>query len=132
MTAFTALTPNLMVRDVTETLAWYERHFDAEELGRMPARSDDPEWAQVAVGDVSLMFQERASLEADVPALEDRPLGGSFTCYIDVEDAAALYDEFVGTDVTVVQELRETEYGRREFAIEDCNGYVLAFGEKLD
>jgi uncharacterized glyoxalase superfamily protein PhnB len=131
MTAFTALTPNLMVRDVTETLAWYDKHFDAEELGRMPAHSDDPEWAQVAIGDVSLMFQERSSLEDDVPALEGSSLGGSFTCYIDVDDAAGLHDELQRADVRVVQELRETAYGRREFAIEDCNGYVLAFGEKL-
>ena len=126
------LTPNLMVEDVAETLAWYARVFDAEELSRMPPESDDPEWGQVAIDDVWLMFQARESLEAEVPVLEDEPIGGSFTCYIDVEDAAGLHANLVEAGVDVVQQLREADYGRREFAVEDCNGYVLAFGEKLD
>lgn len=130
---FDRLTPNLMVEDVAETLEWYRRELDADVIGRMP-EDDDPVWAQVALGDAWLMFQERDSLEADVPALEDAEIGGSFTLYVDVDDASGLHDRLVAGrdgDSTVVQDLRETEYGRREFAIADPNGYVLNFGEKL-
>lgn len=128
------LTPNLMVEDVAETLAWYRRELDADVLGRMPEGSDDPVWAQVALGDAWLMFQARDSLEADVPALAGAEIGGSFTLYVDVDDASGLHDRLVDgpdADGPVVQELRETEYGRREFAVADPNGYVLNFGEKL-
>ncbi len=125
------LTPNLMVDDVAETLAWYDETLAADELGRMPPESDEPEWAQIALDDAWLMFQERASLEADVPALEGREIGGSFTLYVDVDEATALHDRLTEAGETVVQELRETDYGRREFAIEDPNGYILNFGEKL-
>lgn len=126
------LTPNLMVPDVKATLSWYEDGLDATELGRMPPDSSDPEWAQLEFGDGWLMLQERESLESDVPALAGEAIGGSLTLYVDVDDAADLLDSVEAAGATVVQELRETEYGRREFAIEDCNGYVLAFGEKLD
>jgi uncharacterized glyoxalase superfamily protein PhnB len=132
MTEFNRLTPNLMVENVSETLAWYERVFDATELGRMPPETEQPEWAQLEFGDVWLMLQERDSLEADVPGLAGAEMGGSLTLYIDVNDAEGLFERVSGTDAPVAQELRETEYGRREFAIEDPNGYVLAFGEKLD
>lgn len=130
---FNRLTPNLMVSDVADTLAWYGGHLDATELARMPPGSDEPEWAQIAIGDAWLMLQERSSLEADVPALEGAEVGGSLTLYVDVEDAHALHRRLVEEgDATVAQALRETDYGRREFAVEDCNGYVLNFGEKVD
>jgi len=128
---FNTLTPNLMVENVAATLEWYAENLDAEEFGRMPPESDDPEWAQIALDDCGLMFQERGSIEADVPALAGREVGGSFTCYIDVDDAEALYDRLTHAGQPVVQELRETDYGRREFAVTDPNGYVLNFGEKL-
>lgn len=129
--AFNHLTPNLMVPDVAETVAWYTDTLDADVLGRMPPESDDPEWAQLALDDAWLMLQERASLESDVPVLSGRDVGGSFTLYVDVDDAAGLHERLAEGGETVVQELRETDYGRREFAIEDPNGYVLNFGEKL-
>ena len=132
MTQFNSLTPNLMVTDVVDSLRWYERVLDAAELGRMPADSDDPEWAQVGFGDVSVMFQGRDSLAADVPALAEVDIGGSLTLYVDVEDVEGLHERVVDREgASVAQALRETEYGRREFAVEDPDGYVLAFGEKL-
>lgn len=126
-----SLTPNLMVEDVAATIEWYVERLDAEVLGRMPPESDDPEWAQIALDEASLMFQERASIEADVPALAGREIGGSFTLYVDVDDTDALHDRLVEAGATVVQERRETDYGRREFAVADPNGYVLNVGEKL-
>lgn len=126
-----SLTPNLMVEDVAATVEWYVDRLDAEVLGRMPPESDDPKWAQIALDEASLMFQERDSIEADVPALAGLEVGGSFTLYVDVDDATALHDRLVDAGATVVQELRETDYDRREFAVEDPNGYVLNFGQKL-
>lgn len=132
MGTFNQLTPNVMVADVGDAIAWYERVLGAEELARMPPESDDPEWGQVAFGEVWLMFQDRASLEDDVPALEGADIGGSLTLYVDTDDALAVHERAVTEGAEVVQELRETDYGRREFAIEDPNGYVLAFGEEME
>lgn len=38
----------------------------------------------------------------------------------------------IDAEIEVVQEMHDTDYGRREFAVEDLNGYILWFGEKLE
>ncbi len=128
-----SLTPNMMVEDVGETVDWYERVMDAEVLGTMPPDADgELKWAQVSFGDVDLMFQERSSLKSELPYLKDQSIGGSVTFYIDVDDVDKLHQRIAdGRDADVVLDIRETSYGRREFAVTDCNGYVLWFGEKI-
>jgi uncharacterized glyoxalase superfamily protein PhnB len=122
-----------MVEDVAETVAWYERVFDADVVATLPS---DPEadhwWVQVQVGDASLMFQERESLTGKLPELEDEPIGGSVAFYVDVDDAAALCADLEAAGVEITHRPHETDFGWRQFAVTDCNGYVLWFGEKLD
>jgi uncharacterized glyoxalase superfamily protein PhnB len=124
------LAPNLMVEDVSATVEWYERTLDAERIGEMPEDGDDLVWAQIEMGDVWIMFQQRESLEEELPSIAGTEIGGSFTMYIDVDDIDSLATSL--EDVSHVLEMRTTDYGRREFAIEDPNGYVLWFGEKAE
>jgi uncharacterized glyoxalase superfamily protein PhnB len=127
-----SLTPDLMVEDVTETVEWYERVFDAEVVATLPSDGEDPWWVQMRLGDASLMFQERESLTEKLPALEGEAIGGSVAFYIDVDDAEALRDELDAAGVDITQTLHETDFGWRQFAVTDCNGYVLWFGEKFE
>jgi len=127
-----SLTPNLMVADIESTVAWYERVFDAEVVATLP--SDDPDywWAQVRLGDAPLMFQERESLSAKLPPLAGADIGsGSVAFYTDIEDADDLHEELAAADVDVIKPPHETDFGWRQFAVRDCNGYVLWFGEQL-
>jgi len=123
------LAPDLMVEDVAATVSWYEDGLGAETIGTLPEDADDPIWAQVEIGDVWIMFQGRASLEEELPSIAGTPIGGSFTLSVDVDDLDASAESVA--DVPRVLEVRTTDYGRREFAIEDPNGYVLWFGEKV-
>lgn len=128
-----SLTPDLMVEDVEATVEWYERIFDAEVVATLPAGAEtDYWWAQVLVGNAPLMFQERDSLEEKLPDLADEPIGGSVPFYIDVADARELHDELASAGVEIIKSPHETEFGWRQFAATDCNGYVLWFGEKLE
>lgn len=127
---FNSVTPNLMVESVDDAVDWYRRVFGAEVLGRMP-ESGEAVWAQVEVGESWLMFQGRESLEEEFRAFEGASIGGSFSLYVDVDDARDLHDELLEKGVEVELGLRDTDYGRREFAVRDPNGYVLWFGEKL-
>ena len=69
------LTPNLMVEDVEATIDWYERVFDAETAGTVPARGKGQLWwAQVMIDEISLMFQHRDSLEGDTRRSKARRL----------------------------------------------------------
>jgi len=126
-----SVTPNLMVEDLSATVDWYERVLDAEVVATLPADGEDPWWVQLAVDDGSLMFQERASLTDKLPVLEEASVGGSLALYVDVDDAAALHEELSDAGVEMAQQLHETEFGWRQFAALDPNGYVLWFGEKL-
>ena len=40
--------------------------------------------------------------------------------------AAQLYEE-LKEKVTIIKDMRTTFYGKREFYIRDCNGYILTF-----
>lgn len=128
-----SLTPDLMVEDVQATVDWYERVFDAEVAATLPSDADaNYFWAQVMIDDSPLMIQDRESLERKLPVLEGAPVGGSVALYVDVDDAKALYDDLEAADVEIVNSPHETEFGWRQFAVTDCNGYVLWFGEKLE
>jgi len=124
------LTPNLMVESVEATIDWYERVLDAETVDTVPQEGDGQlQWAQVTIDDVSLMFQHRDSLEEEHSPLAGATLGGSLTFYIDVD---GLHDRLETAETEIVGELHDTDYGRREFAVHDYNGYVLWFGEALE
>lgn len=127
-----SLTPDLMVEDLAETVEWYESVFDAEVEARLPDGDDDSWWAQLAIGDASLMVQERDSLTEKISTLDGSAVGGSLALYLDVDDAERLRNNLADAGVEIAEDLHETDFGWEQFAIEDCNGYVLWFGEKLD
>ncbi|MFB6089430.1 MAG: VOC family protein [Halobellus sp.] len=127
-----SLTPNLMVDDIEATVDWYREVFDSEVVATLPSDADDYFWAQVTVGESLVMFQERESLEAKVPAMADRETGGSTALYIDVDDAKAMQERLETAGAELVEPPEETEYGWRLFAATDPNGYVLWFGERVD
>lgn len=131
--AIHSLTPDLMVEDVDETVAWYERVFDATVAATLPSgERADHWWAQLSIDDSSLMIQERDSLEEKLPTLEGKPIGGSIAIYVDIDDADALHEELESAGVEVTQPPHITDFGWRQFAVKDCNGYILWFGEKLE
>ncbi|OGC20984.1 hypothetical protein A3J90_06710 [candidate division WOR-1 bacterium RIFOXYC2_FULL_37_10] len=127
---FTKLTVNLMVENVDDAVAWYKNVLGAQVVASVPCVIDNSklQWAMVVFGGVSLMLQLRSSLEGEILALKNMPIGGSFTMYIDVEDINAVLKSVKGK-AEIVQEMRTTFYGAHEFAIKDCNGYILAFSE---
>jgi len=129
-----SLTPDLMVEDLAETVEWYQRVFEADLDATLPDEADleDSWWAQVSIDDVSLMFQERDSLTEKLPVIEGQDIGGSVAFYVDIDDAEQLRDDLADAGVEIAADLHETDFGWQQFAIQDCNGYVLWFGEKLD
>ena len=122
------LTPNLMVKDVNKTIQFYEETLGFAVIVTVP-QNGEFNWALVKCGDVDLMLQKRESLIEEIPALKDKEIGGSLTLYIEATDIEALFNK-VKDKVAVVQDLHTTFYGKKEFSIEDCNGYVLAFSQR--
>ncbi len=132
------LTPNMAVKNVSESVAFYCDMLGFELLMAVSeAKSGfdtemDPQkhyiWAMLKHGGVEVMLQESASLKEDVGDFFTT-IGASMTLYINVEDIDALYQS-VHSRVPILKPLETTWYGMREFYLQDCNGYVLAFASQ--
>lgn len=124
-----ALTPNLMVRSVDETVRFYKDFMGFEV--RLAVPNDGPlVWASVQRDNIALMFQERNNLVGEYPTLEDRQENAGFTLFIQVSHIEEFYEKLKNR-VTFAKDLGTTFYGMKEFAIEDCNGVILTFAERV-
>ncbi|PLX45019.1 MAG: glyoxalase [Hyphomicrobiales bacterium] len=130
--------PNLMVSDIRKSIAFYCGKLGFSVQIRVPLENeilmeDDPartlRFAMLALGDMELFLQSRASLAADVPAFApDMALGASMTLYMDCDDVDALYER-IRKSAEIVKPPHTSWYGMRELYIKDPDGYVLAFGK---
>lgn len=120
-------TPNLMVKSVNRTVEFYTKILGFNLIDSVPEVGD---WvfAIVQSDSVMFMFQEEKSLKEEYPQLARFPQGGGLTFYIHVNDIYALYEKLKGK-VTIAKDMHKTFYGSTDFAIEDCNGYILTFSQ---
>ena len=114
------LVPSLLVSDLEATLAFYNR-LGFTRTGVFPDE-DAPIWAEVTRDGIVLQFY------TDPPkGTPTRPVF-SGVLYVYPSDVRALADEF--KDVAPFAWGPEVmEYGMREFAIKDPDGYYVAFTE---
>ncbi|GHV58983.1 hypothetical protein FACS1894103_1470 [Campylobacterota bacterium] len=61
--------------------------------------------------------------------MENYPQGGSLTLYLHVTDINGLYERVKGR-AKIAKEVHKTPQGSTDFAIEDCNGYILTFAQQ--
>ena len=111
-------TPAMMVENVAETVAFYRDLLGFKLVMAVPENTPFA-WALMQRDEVEVMFQERASLAADLPVSKGLPLGGVLTFYIDMQGVERFFDA-IRKRVQIVRHLHTTFYGTREFAIRDC------------
>ena len=128
MPQFTKLTPNLIVSDVSRSVAFY---VDVLGFSRGMTVPDHAPFvfASVSSGPIELFFNDRAAAAKEYPALAAREPGASGTLFIEVQGIEAFYQSLQGA-VTVTVPLFTQWYGMKEFAIADPDGYVLTFAER--
>ena len=66
----------------------------------------------------------------EYPAFGGKPIGATGTIFIEVEGVDALHDR-LKPNVKIVMPIVTQFYGMREFAIEDPDGYVITFAERV-
>jgi len=114
------LVPALLVRNMSETVAFY-RKLGFELTGCHPNHAA-PTWAEVTRGSVVLQFHtEPPHGTPPTPVC-------SGTFYIFPESVAALAEELRGK-VEFAWGPEVMDYGMNEFAVQDPNGYFIAFTE---
>ncbi len=124
------MTPNLMVNDVTETVEFYKKHFGFEVIMQVPEEGAT-QWAMIQKDNALIMLQSQESLQEDIPHFEGKSVGSSLTFYCDVDDVEGMYAKLKDS-LPLVLDMRTTFYGRKEFAVQDCNGYVLMFSQEMN
>ena len=122
-----ALSPNLFVRDIRATLAFYRVLGFTLTMSVPDEAEGEPVWAMVTNGKVSFMFQTFQSLGDTLPQIS-RTDGGSLLFYINVQEIASFFDS-VKDKVQVLHGLQKTFYGATEFSILDNNNFVLTFAK---
>jgi uncharacterized glyoxalase superfamily protein PhnB len=127
--AFKKLTPNLIVADVERSLAFYVDTLGFARGMTVPGESPFV-FASVTGGPVEIFFNDAALAVKEYPAFAGKPLGATGTLYVEVEGVDALHDRLKG-HVRITMPLVDQFYGTREFAIEDPDGYVITFAERV-
>jgi len=133
MPSFKKLTPNLVVASVERSLAFYENVLGFERGMTVPDQSPFV-FASTTSGAVEIFFNDAAVAIKEYPAFAGRPIGATGTMFIELDESGEKIDALHGRitpRVKVTMPLVTQFYGMREFAIEDPDGYVITFAQRL-
>ena len=111
--------PILAARDIAETIDFYGK------LGFAVVRLYDafgPPYLLMRRDDVELHF---------VHTPETDPEESDAGCYLRIEDAQAVYDDWAPLGLAEVHPPKETPWGMREFFIVDPSGNLIRIGTPL-
>jgi lactoylglutathione lyase len=129
MPQFVKLTPNLIVANVERSLSFYVDVLGFTRGLTVPDQSPLV-FASVTSGAVEIFLNDAATAVKEYPAFAGKPIGATGTMFIEVEGVDALHDR-LKQSVTIVMPLVTQFYGMREFAIEDPDGYVITFAQRV-
>jgi lactoylglutathione lyase len=129
MPNYTKITPNLLVASVERSLAFY---IDTLGFTRGLTVPEQPPFvfASVTSGAVEIFFNDAATAVKEYPGFAGKPIGATGTLFIEMEGVDALHDR-LKPRVKIVMPIVTQFYGMREFAVEDVDGYVLTFAERV-
>jgi uncharacterized glyoxalase superfamily protein PhnB len=123
---FVKAVPNVLVADMTKSIAFYR-----DVLGFALDITVPPEapfvFAAMKRGDVEIFLNDAATAQRDFPPLAGRPLGGTNTIYVKLEEGLEAYHQQVKARAPLAMPLTRQPYGMTEFAVTDPDGYVLFF-----
>jgi uncharacterized glyoxalase superfamily protein PhnB len=131
---FSDVTPNLVVSNVERSIAFYRDVLGFSVSATVPDNGPFV-FAWMLRDGVNVFLNSRESVEEHAE-LASRPLGGTATLFIvvDADDVAAGIDALfasISPRARVMMPLKDQFYGMREFGVEDPDGYVLFFAQRI-
>ena len=121
---YETITANIMVKNVKETITFYEETLGFQKILSVPTQGEKLDFAIMNKDKISIMFQEQENLVEEYPTLKTGEIIPTFTLFVTVKDVLQVYEELKGK-VKMAKELHKTFYGKDEFAIFDNNGTIL-------
>jgi uncharacterized glyoxalase superfamily protein PhnB len=129
MSTFTSVTPNLLVQDIERSTTFYRDVLDFTIKQTVPeAKPFVFVWLER--DGVPVFLNDPKAVEKDFPDARRRPSGGTATLFFVVTDVDALHAR-VQPHAEVIMPLTTQFYGMREFAVEDPDGHILTFAERV-
>ena len=123
----TKLTPNLIVADVSRSIAFYRDVLGFSVQATVPDAAPYV-FAIVQSGPVEIYLNAPEPAGAEYPAFKGRPIGGTLTLFIQVDDVRAAHEALTDR-VEIVMPLEKKWYGVTEFAFLDPDGYIITFAQ---
>lgn len=121
---YETITTNIMVKDVKETIKFYEEKLCFKKILSVPEEGEILNFAILNKDNTSIMLQEQNNLIEEYPTLKTDKIVPTFTLFITVDDVVKNYNN-IKDKVKIAKELHKTFYGKDEFAIFDNNGNIL-------
>ena len=118
--AYRRLSPMIYTKELKSTIEFYISVLDFNCNGQDLSGG----WASLEKDNIQLML----ALPNDHLPFGKPQFTGSF--YFHVDDVTSIWDQ-VKDRAKVCYPIEDFDYGMREFAIYDNNGYMLQFGEEL-
>ena len=129
MTTFTSVTPNLLVRDIDASTAFYRDLFGFTVKQTVPEAAPFV-FVWLERDGVPVFLNDPAAAAKDVPGVAHRVRGGTCTLFFVITGVDDLHAQVVSR-VRIVMPLKTQFYGMREFAVEDPDGHLLTFAERV-
>ena len=130
------VTPNLIVADIDRSTAFYRDVLGFSVVTTVPDVAPFVfVWLQR--DNVHVFLNVTAAAAEDLPEFAARPIGGTNSLYMLIEADSvddgidALFREIAGR-AKVVMPLKTQFYGLREFGIEDADGYLILFAQRIE
>ena len=116
--------PYFPVSDVAKATSHYETVLGFK---REYSAGDPPQFAILSRDGLAIMLR----LVSDPTKISpNERQGGTWDAFFWVKDVQSLYEELHAKGADVVYGPIQTEYGMKEFAARDREGYVLGFGQE--
>ena len=129
MTRFASVTPNLLVRDVAKSTAFY-RDVLGFTMGETVPDTEPFVFVWMKHGDVSVFLNDIKAAEHDYPPASTMPQGGTAALFFIITDVDGYYST-VAPNAKVIMPLKTQFYGMREFAVTDPDGHIITFAERV-
>lgn len=126
--AITKLTPNLIVSNVEQSVAFYRDVLGFSVAMTVP---DAPPFvfAGVTSGPTEVFFNAIEAASEEYPSFKNQPIGGTLTLFFEVTEIEAAYAA-LAPKVRIVMPFEKKWYGMTEFAFLDPDGYIITYAQR--
>jgi catechol 2,3-dioxygenase-like lactoylglutathione lyase family enzyme len=129
MTTFASVTPNLLVRDIDRATTFYRDVLGFKVKQTVPERAPFA-FVWLERDGIPVFLNDPAAVEHDYAGATSRPFGGTATLFFVVTDVDQYHSQ-VAPHAKVLMPPKTQFYGMREFAVEDPDGHILTFAERV-